>query len=501
MPAIRLGFCVTAALCVAAARLPGAVIRGSVVEHQTGRALARATVTLEPVEGTPGKPLTARTPVTGHFAFSELAPGVYFVKAERRGFMTAWYGQKRWNSAGAPVVLTADAAPFLDIRLPRYSGVAGTVVDENDVGLPDVEVVAYHATQPPQLAGRGKSDDRGVYRIPGLTPGDYLVRSAAQRGEFLDYLPTFSRETLRVEEARQAHASLDDDARNVDVRPLPGRLFSITGSVTPAATPVGPITVTLAWDMGRLTSQGPIFHFQGLPPGPFEIYAEAKEEPGARFQSGFTRLTVGGDTSAAVLLGFNDTRFDVTPALAEGSGARVLARRIDLAGRGHETTLELKRGRTSLAFGRWELMLLPPAGQYVESVSGVAATGGSRLRPDGWNEIEARQYTVVRYGLAAGPASLRGVVRAGGEAVAGAPVYLEAYDPSSRRRLIDLKSTRSDVRGGYRFDGLAPGNYRVLATFEYQAPDAVTMDAAQATAIRIEPRGDAQSDLTLYELR
>ena len=39
---------------------------------------------------------------------------------------------------------------------------------------------------------------------------------------------------------------------------------------------------------------------------------------------------------------------------------------------------------------------------------------------------------------------------------------------------------RTDTRGQYQFSGLAPGEYRLLATFEYQAPTAAEFDLAHA---------------------
>ena len=95
---------------------------------------------------------------------------------------------------------------------------------------------------------------------------------------------------------------------------------------------------------------------------------------------------------------------------------------------------------------------------------------------------------------------MRGIVKTLGDAVTGAPVHLEAYDPVSRRRVMDLQTTRTDLRGAYRFDGLTPGIYRVLATFEYQAPDAAAMDQAGARQVEIEARSDLQLDLDLYTL-
>ena len=107
-----------------------ATVRGTIVENQTGRALARSVVALHPVPGTTGGPRTARTGPTGGFEFTDVPAGAYILKATRRGFMPTEYGQKRWNSAGTPLILTPDASPFLSIRLPRYGAVSGAVSTE-----------------------------------------------------------------------------------------------------------------------------------------------------------------------------------------------------------------------------------------------------------------------------------------------------------------------------------------------------------------------------------
>src|SRR5260370_27346991 len=88
-----------------------------------------------------------------------------------------------------------------------------------------------------------------------------------------------------------------------------------------------------------------------------------------------------------------------------------------------------------------------------------------------------------------------------GDMVAGAPVCLEAYDPNTRQRMTDLRATRTDLRGVYRFEGLAPGAYRVLATFEWQMPDSAAMDLARALSAPIQAHGDLQVDLAFYTRR
>jgi hypothetical protein len=483
--------------------LCAAVIRGNVVENSTGKPLARAVVTLQPVQGTSGGAQIVRTDGYGAFTFSSLAAGAYVVRVSKVGFLPTEYGQKRWNAAGAPVALTFDGDAFVTIRLPRYGAITGTVVDENDVGLSQHRVAAYHDSHPPMLASSASSDDRGVYRLSGLEPGTYLVRTAATQNEGVDYLPTFAKETLRVEEAQMVTVAVDEESASVNVRPAPGKLFTLSG-VAEGTSP-GMVTVTLASDMGRQTVQGSgprfPFEFHALAPGPYELYAEMPGDPrrNVQPQGAFAQLMLERDTNWRLpLLPIRETQFDFTPPLADPKAAQLWARRVDLAGTSTAAVIPLTESHTMLLPGRWEIHLLPPPGFYVSGFSSLGSEAGSH--PEAWNEITIGNFNLVKFTLTVGGGSVYGVVKTLGDAVAGAPVHLEAYDPVSRRRVMDLQTTRTDLRGAYRFDGLAPGIYHVLATFEYQAPDAAAMDQAGARQIQLEARSDLQLDLDLYTL-
>src|SRR5580692_5635626 len=106
-----------------------AVIRGTVVENQTGRPLSRATVQIEPIAGSGGVRQTGHTDLTGQFVF-QTPPGTYILLAIRRPFLTSYYGQKRWNSAGMTLVVTEAETAYASIRMMRYAAITGTVVDE-----------------------------------------------------------------------------------------------------------------------------------------------------------------------------------------------------------------------------------------------------------------------------------------------------------------------------------------------------------------------------------
>src|SRR5580704_11244832 len=279
--------------------LQAAVIRGIVVENMTGYSLSRSLVTLHMI-GTPSDAaVSVRTSESGAFEFTNLTPGAYIVRASRRGFLPMEYGQRQWNSAGTPVIVDKDAAASLNIRLSRLGAITGTVRDDNEVGIPEQDVAAYTNTEPPRFVTRGRSDDRGVYRISGLDPGSYLVRTTGNEDMELSYLPTFGRQTLRVAEARPVQVYLDYEARDADVRPIRGALFNLSGYAAPLPDPQNfTVTVTLASDLGRRTYDGAVFRFTSLAPGAYEIYVEAHENPpGTRFYGGYTDFRLERNTS------------------------------------------------------------------------------------------------------------------------------------------------------------------------------------------------------------
>src|ERR1019366_3999389 len=156
-----------AALCCAAAH--AAVIRGVVLDRSTGRPLARSLVTLRPVEGVGGKPQSVRADRTGQFAFS-VSAGMYLLRASRDGFAPFQYGQKEWKSAGKPMSVEQDGSLYLDIRLRRYAAISGTVLDENEIGIPDQKAIAYPATQPLRITATATTDDRGIYTFTASNP-------------------------------------------------------------------------------------------------------------------------------------------------------------------------------------------------------------------------------------------------------------------------------------------------------------------------------------------
>ncbi len=156
-------------------------ISGTVIAIATGQPLSAARVNLS--GGVNGR--TAVTDAQGHFEFTQLPAGRYNLNASRAHYLAASYGQTKPERAGTPIQLAdGDQLKNLSLKMTRTSVITGTLLDDNGEGLMNVQVHAMRYTMRTgirQLSqqGQGQTDDRGVYRIYDLPPGDYIVSATA----------------------------------------------------------------------------------------------------------------------------------------------------------------------------------------------------------------------------------------------------------------------------------------------------------------------------------
>ncbi|TAK12751.1 MAG: hypothetical protein EPO35_11040 [Acidobacteria bacterium] len=157
------------------------VISGAVVSSDGGRPVRRARVTL--AGGDLGTAKTATSDDQGRFSFTALPAGRFTLAASKAGYVNIQYGQKKPGRAGTPIQL-ADGQHLEDVKLPLPKGgvITGTVLDENNEASPGTQVTAWRAEMRTgekryQQVGADQTDDRGIYRIYGLLPGDYVIRA------------------------------------------------------------------------------------------------------------------------------------------------------------------------------------------------------------------------------------------------------------------------------------------------------------------------------------
>ncbi len=205
---VAVGLCIGAALCAASpaaslfaqqpppqtqtrdgasqAPAPSGVIAGSLVAADSGRPVRRARVTLG--GGTPRISQSVTTDDQGRFSFTKVPAGDFNLQASKIGFLDAIYGQKQPGSgrAGTPIVLRAgQQLDRIVMQIPKGGVITGTVLDEAGDPAFGTQVRAYRyvmrtGERTLESSGSGQADDRGIYRIPALPPGEYIVAAIAR---------------------------------------------------------------------------------------------------------------------------------------------------------------------------------------------------------------------------------------------------------------------------------------------------------------------------------
>ena len=182
----------TGAPAPAAGAQAAGIVLGQVVDADTDRPIAGAIVELRGITRAPDGGLARERVVSdadGRFVFSRLVPASYSLFAFRPGYVVAQYGQRQ--PGGRADTLTVGATPPVaeaTVRMWRYSAISGVILDE--AGEPAVGVFV-HGARVTMVAGRRllmpvagerMTDDRGVYRLANLLPGEYVVfvRSATE---------------------------------------------------------------------------------------------------------------------------------------------------------------------------------------------------------------------------------------------------------------------------------------------------------------------------------
>jgi uncharacterized protein (DUF2141 family) len=159
-----------------------AVIAGTVVtDNASAQPIRHATVSLN--NSDVRRTMVSATNDAGEFAFADLPAGHYTLSAFRGGYSTGYYGARQsWKSPGASIVLADGQRVIATLRMMHGSVLSGIVTDAYGRPVPNFRVVAMRARVSggerqfeSTFTGGSPTDDRGRYRLYGLTPGNYVV--------------------------------------------------------------------------------------------------------------------------------------------------------------------------------------------------------------------------------------------------------------------------------------------------------------------------------------
>jgi protocatechuate 3,4-dioxygenase beta subunit len=319
-------------------------ITGRVVDAVSGRPMKMVTVRLTSEAG--GR--AGQTDGAGIFDFTNLPASRYNVRVMKAGYVSLAYGQRRPLQPGTPLQLEAGQhIKGIEFRMPRGSVVSGTVSDELGDPMPGIMVRLMrfqYAQGVRELvpAGSGQTDDRGVYRIWGLDPGEYFVTAVAPNfngggaippiavgrggrgappgrggppsGGDIDvgYAPTYYPGVPSVAEASPITLGLGAELLDINFNVLLVRTAQISGRVlNPDGTPVTAGNVSLAAEGsspggrarpggnfgGRIRWDG-VFSISNVPPGRYTLRARGTDDTAPQY--GTTPISVAGDDLADV---------------------------------------------------------------------------------------------------------------------------------------------------------------------------------------------------------
>ena len=541
-------------------------ISGRVVAED-GRPFAYATVNVYRVFSSSSGQQATMTDEAGKFSASSLQPGLYVVSAFSPGFisqpnLTEGTGETSYYRPG-------DTA---NVTLTKGCVITGTVRDANNDAVVSVPVrvmrVRDASGRAISLAAYGyapmrMTDDRGIYRIYGLTPGTYLVSAGGSTGlpisvnaydtDAPTYYPSATRDT-----AVEVTVRAGEEASGIDIRYRGDHGHVVSGTIngaTSSDTGISyGISVALKHASGAFestsfapsTSEKPAFSIQGVSDGTYDLVAQQGGPAGNRI-SAPRRLTVkGADITGIELtlapLGSIAGGVTLEPAPKKEGCSEVrpapLIETLINARRDEksltETATPFSLGGASVPNDQGEFKIrnlqggsyrltarLPTDSSYIRSIllPGARTSNAQAKSVDAKSAAIAigsviilrtgENFTGANISIAQDGATAAGrldTTREGAEA-APIPANLKIYlVPSEKARADDVlryAEAKPASDGTFAFKNLAPGRYWIIArtVTEDDAPDRIPRPLWWDADARAKLRHDAEAANVSLELQ
>jgi hypothetical protein len=276
-------------------------IRGRVVRADTGEPLRRVQVHIDEWSAKDqGGPSSTMTDAQGRYELAQLPAGTYHLKATRGGYVEVEYGQRRPFERGRPVEVTEGAVlEKIDFAMPVGGVVTGRVLDEIGEAVAQASVSLLrrrYVDGERQLVGQSGSstDDRGEFRIFGVSPGEYVMVARLEMMDFgsrdrVRYVPTYYPGTPVAHEAERVTVAAGQELSGIVIPLARASTATLRGVVRASGkTPVGPFTFITARETGGARADGQMsmataasdgsFNITGLLPGTYVVEARSMSE-------------------------------------------------------------------------------------------------------------------------------------------------------------------------------------------------------------------------------
>ncbi len=466
--------------------LDGQQIAGKVVNSTNGEPVRRAIVIARAQDTDRGPSYAAETDSHGQFSIHDMEPGSYLVSASRQGF----HFQARGATGAPPPPLKLDRGQAINdlvLRLIPTGVIAGRVVDEEGDPVRGAEVRAFvsaYFNGKKQLSQVDvvMSNDKGEYRLFGLTPGTFYLQAAAENIQARQdlpirgarppekpapaYFPGVSDQSRAVPIEVAAGAEL----RGFDIRLNRQRTYSVRFRLPSNPGPNQGYWAMIGDGGNRGTGlgiSGDTAEVPGLTPGSHVITVvqnEGAKQNYARVPVEIVDADVDGGTLTFL------PQIDVTGVVRADDKKTHPWDNIRVGLRSETPSPNSNRNTAVGADGSFTLHIaLPDAyrvtvqftrplpGTYVKSIR-----TGDRDLVD-WKVDLTSETTPLTILLGTDVSSVEGTVKnAAGDPVVRARVNLIPYGSHTGR--TDLtKFTFTDDKGEFNFKSVAPGEFRIFA--------------------------------------
>lgn len=491
---------------------PPGKISGHVYRADTGEPLARAVVRLLP-SGSRNQPAPApqstRTGADGAFLFAVVNPGNYTVLAEHAGFVSEFYGEREPGGAAQPIKLASgENHEKADILLVAAGVISGTVYDEENEPIEAIDVtvirVAYmRGGQKVEISVRNTfTDDLGNYRLYGLSPGTYFVRTVAVNGRTLfsnqesdqAYRQTYYPGVATIEGAQRIKVGAGAEVSSVRFSVILQSTYSISGTIIDTAGGPGPrryaIVVGHSLDEGSWNSVGNVsvnnsdgsFVVRGVPSGNYtvtahEIQGMPPRDLAGPVNAGSIRVTEFG--SAEVRVADADAHVNIQvghpgeihgkATLENSPGQSLTPRRIALqsqspAGGDNFNLTSALDSSSSFSFqnvmpGSYVLSLAGPQDMYLKQ----AVCGGKDYTYQPVVMVPGSVLGDCVLTIAKDSSVISGQVMDGDKPAADLIVVAIPQSPFLRKIPRYTMAGNSDAAGQFKISGVVPGDYVLFA--------------------------------------
>ena len=491
-----------------------AAITGRVTNLETGGPLRRALIRIT----SPTLPSDRRvsTNSDGRYEIRDLPAGEYSLKAERGGYLTLAYGQRRHGEMGKPLQLgEGQTLKAIDFALPRMGVISGRIVDDTGEPIAKVSVWAMQFGRhqgarklipfvvPEEccwLGGHGNTDESGQYSLV-LPAGEFVVMGQSRETWPLDsdttqvfgYPPSFYPGVIEPTEAARIKVGVGQEVGNIDFALVPARTSSVSGTVFNAAgSPVANESVTLSQEvMGpqggstfapKTAQTGPDgrFSVNNVQAGEYVLAARSAAANGQPAQEARQMVQVAGvDIDGLVIVTGSGGTVRGQVASDDGTPVSgvdrlsVRARPLTWSARG--STLGFSGNGRVNADGTFELKaVIGPVVLSIGTLTGdwtlkSVELNGRNLADDPIDVRHGETLTGVRVVLTTRPTHLRGVLldekkQPGDGTVVVFPEETSRWREDSRT----VRAARPDQRGEFSIKGLPAGAYLIAAVDHVQ---------------------------------